>query len=56
MAKAQRTTTTAADQPRATGVDTKLARQPAQLEYRIQGVKTFNRTTPRSYGRTNRGY
>ena len=45
-----------ADQPRATVTDTKLARQPAQLEYRIQGVKTFNRTTPRTYGRANRGY
>ena len=56
MAKAQRVATSTADQPRATGVDTKLARQPAQLEYRIQGVKTFNRTTPRTYGRANRGY
>jgi hypothetical protein len=45
-----------ADQPRATSVDTKLARQPAQLEYRIQGVKTFNRSpSTRSYGRSDRG-
>ena len=53
----QRVATSTADQPRATGVDTKLARQPAQLEYRIQGVKTFNRSpSTRSYGRQNSGY
>lgn len=45
-----------ADQPRVTTGELKRGSQPATLQYRITGVKSFDRSpSQRSYGRTVRG-
>ena len=44
-----------ADQPRATTGDIMRKEQTPTLTYRVQGVQSFNRKQPRSYGRTVRG-
>ena len=45
-----------ADQPKVTTESLKRGSQPAQLEYRVQKVSTYNRGPgTRSYGRSMRG-
>lgn len=40
-----------ADQPRVTTESLKRGEQPANLQYRVTGIKSFNRTAPRKTGR-----
>ena len=43
------------DQPRMTTGELNREGSGPNLQYRVQGIKSFNRTQPRAYGRTVRG-
>jgi hypothetical protein len=44
-----------ADQPRASAKSVERGEQPANLQYRVEGIKSFtNRSPTRSYGRNVR--
>ena len=44
-----------ADQPRVTTGELKRGGSGPNLQYRVQGIKSFDRSQPRTYGRTVRG-
>ena len=44
-----------ADQPRVTTSELSKGSSGPNLQYRVQGIKSFDRSQPRSYGRTVRG-